>query len=628
MSSTPEIPVREPSNPLERSKHDRMRQLAPWVLESGPEIPSPPVGAVPLVSYFGSGSGRIWLFGIEPGDSYSQQTGELTGEAKRTWDRRVLPAVSSTLPLLWSSPTTAWKNLRDITDMEAEFINALYGDEADMSGSPLTLDGPSVGLGFALAFASHLLDKSLPGDIVASAAIDKTGSLDGVDGLAAKLQVVETLAPGLEKFLVSTSDRRELKEREDIDLDALRVEVVGVDTVREALSVIWGDKSSDLTSVLESHLLELGADPNEREAVANSLLTLARGHRRQCRSWTPVRNAAECPLEQWSEDLEPTQREKLEEAANIARRFVGDTDPDQDFQTLPEDIGEFIDRHGHPSWFNRLAQLIQQSTDTGYPSHEQLPELYRDFLDEEIQKANPDILQALGAWGRHRSIRGYHHEALELAKNLTEKWCQRSRVDSLSDVSREITYPLSEWYRLSGTLEDEDSFLAAESLTDEIEDDLNDFDWLPQYIAWPRARALFWFGRGDEAHTAFEELKQPGDPTRKVAFHVRCSCIRYLARLHEAAGRNSTADDLRHTLRHTAEAGQDDEQKVADAALQLDLLRLDRALAGTSDERPKEALERLKETRPYPATHLVEAVEETTISDATVARYVSRHFPY
>lgn len=410
------------------------------------------------------GAGSLWALRLGAGREGT--CSEVALDAQDVW-RRAADLLSSALPLLWRSPrpsdprvqsdalrplSSAPPRLRRAHSPVAAHAGASSGHAYES-----VVTGDSLGLAILLAQASLVLGLPLPDDLAASATIGPYGELGPVGGLEVKLRVLVRLAPRVRRVVVAATQHAEaagllariMAEESNAahsGEDSTPRVVVPCQTVREAVRLALPDDAIDAA------WSAAGDDPDQRAEHVERLLQLALADRSECPDWRPVERAAALAAEVWRHAA-PHEAWTLGFVAAIAARHVGRaTDrpitlpSEAELRTIPQ-----------PRRARVLAHLVQQSADTGTPHPEDVERLaFRQLV--RGPDAFPDHLRLAGALGRLAATRGRFDVALALQLEAADGWLARP------ELHHEVSYPLSEAYRLAAVLESVDALGAADRL--------------------------------------------------------------------------------------------------------------------------------------------------------------------
>lgn len=550
--------------------------LARDIAGDGP--PAVPVGAIPGLTV----EGRCGFAWILHSDASRQPSAELGRSARASWDAAAL-ALPRSVPLLWNSVNAAHAD-----PPRLQLVATLV--EQGQAPRCSIVQGPSFGLAFLLLQASRVFHTALPEDVVASAAITEDGRVEPVEGLPTKLAAARASFPRLRRVLVAAS---QLEEARDC---APSLEVIGVASASQALEHVFGDRLAGL-------LLAEGADPQRRQELAEWFFRFALVGRGELVDWSPVASAAAEALAQWP-GLTADQRFLLAFARGIAERHEFNAG------VLPVPSEDWLRRRPAPLRLQLLAHLVQQSADVGSPRPTELASLLETFRQPDIDEGHPMAWRVEGARARLLAVTGRPEEALERQRGLAHAY-----FGSL--LYTDVSFPLAEWFRLSGVLEDRAAFAAADDMRQRL---------LPlgafgaqgsAYVELARARAslLLSATASEDALEVVQSLaNQPA-----MALHVRWAAARVLARV---AGRDASVAQASLAALEAAAASPD--RRVHHAArIAVALIALDAALRDGRHDDAASACDTMRVLEPGLVGHLESAAAP---GDAPLA--VARFYPY
>lgn len=421
-------------------EHSALYSLAQEV--SGLERPPAPMPGQTLLLTVSAQEERasLWVTQCVEGASAQGYT-PLVGAALQAW-KDAAGAVSRAIPLLWQPFMVLARHPPSVT-----FLNGVALRPVLMPREA-SLDGASTGLSLALSLASRLFDVPLPADLAASAALSLDGRTGAVAGLEGKLTALLTLAPSIRRLLVARGQAETCRRLLAPHLSGRALaqglegglQVVEVGSLGEALERIWGTQLHEL-------FMRAGASTRERAELIKGLFTLALSDKGVSPQWEPIRAAAALAKREWP--LSEGQHEQLAFVEGVALRHCGQRGQ----VPLP---GLWLERLPQPHRLTCLAHVLQQAADVGNPPTEQAVQLAEAHLVRGLDAFEPH-LKLLGALGRLHAVTGQPAQALVFQREAAQQWLERHCV-------AEVSYPLSEWYRLAGALEDEAAFGEAESL--------------------------------------------------------------------------------------------------------------------------------------------------------------------
>lgn len=435
-------------------------------------------GEVALVTVR-DGAGSLWRFRVS-----EREGGVIFGpEGERAW-RNAVTTLPRTLPFLWKSMN--------------QYMSWVLRARPLITDSSQTITGPSLGLALGLALASHVLERALPGDFVATATCDEYGVLGKVDGLHEKLRIIADAAPGVREVFVA---REQVEETETHceELGLLRVRVVGFAHLHEALSHALA-RGGDEDGV---SFVSTAADEAERIERIDSLFRLAVGERSATIAWGPVARAAEAAREAWSDELESWQRDRLDFAAAVATRHHTNSGE------LAMPRREWLQRLPRPTRIRVLAHIVQQAADTNTPGPiDDLLELaLRNLPASDVLDAFDPQIQLMGSIGRlFWTARGNIEKALEYERQAANAWWRRWKHE-------EMSYPISALYTLCAIKaqisEDRDEANALFSEIAHLEQLMEQGGERCRnnpYVALSKARANLALGRTKDSGDALERI--------------------------------------------------------------------------------------------------------------------------
>ena len=619
---------------VEASKHRRTLRAGPWCWPSkdAPEKvwahawrysgaeegdrPSVGVGRCPVVSVMEDGSGAsLWLVDTMRGVGDSGvYDASLIGAAIDAWSN-ALRALPRSLPFLWRPlsrlPTSPpqklqWLNNVQITDPGA-------AGPGQRTKTTKKLDGPSFGLGFALALASQLLETPLPGDVSASACIAPTGALTPVEGLSGKVTCLRSCAPTIRRIFVA----RDQKETEALNRRYANeaFEVIAASHLSEVLEAVWGDR-------LEAALSERIKNKAQASEVVSSLVFLSLGSSPSKTHWRPLERTARKILDE-NTLLDAHDEARLRLVEMICQRHLkneGRWDGSVDaLKTWLEDVPA-------PLRLNFIAHLLQQSTDTGSPE----PAAIRALAERSLEghrgaEAFGEHLKVLGALARldERTQHLDPAQVIVLQEEIALGWLERG-IDRLEET---VSFPLSMIYRLAGVTRDLDAFQRADVLYIQACSRVGLLSDAPRsaYIELSRARAQVELEKGDAATLeALERLWCPPE-AYEVPLHLRWSAARWRLKYLRARGDVAGADAFKLCFNASFEALLEEQRALPRLFQQLVLL--DEAIVKASEEDALKLIEALAQSR-QAGWILQNLLEDAPASGLARAEYIARRFPY
>jgi len=534
------------------------------------------VGIAPAVTLRG---GTVALWALAPGPLptgaalASLHRAALGAEAVASWQAAVL-ALPRSLPVLW-------RDLRGLAQQPPVPVHlASHLAEPGIERRDRVVDGGSFGLAFLLQLASRVLSLPLPPDVIASVAIDELGRTARVDGLYEKLDGIATLAPRISRVLVAASQHDEVRS------SGGRLQLVPVRTAAQALEVVFGD-------ALGIRLAEAGSDDGRRRELVDAFFRLALVGRGAAVDWSPVERGARIALRDWPPAFD--DRYRLQFAAGVAARH------ERNAGEIAVPGSAWLDAQPAPIRVGVLTHLVQQCADTGTPAPDQIEPYALTQVPKDLGAAFVPQLQLAGALARLWAVTGRAADALDMQQRVA-----RAFVATFEDV--QVSFQLSEWFRLSGALGDADAFARGDAFLTKLEATGGLTVSGAPYVHLARARAIVELGQSDAAtRDRLDALSRD----LSVPAHVRWSACRWAARAWRQAGERTLAEE-RLTAMELERA------KAPHAARYLLLAEFD--AAQDAGRTPEAFMDRLAALDPGPLTHL-RAAHET---DPDIVRF----YPY
>jgi len=518
------------------------------------------------------------------------------------WDSRdlSLAELGKTATFAWQTAAAAlprsvrvlWKSVADTASKKpvARHMVALplEGREVRFDAK---LEGTSFGLSFLLAQSSSSLGTPVPPDLIASATVNARGVVGPVDGLDAKLTVVIERAPRIKRFLVAA------EQVEEAEFHAAgRLEIVGVSTAAEAIETVF----PDLPTVLSTK----GQNPVARRSFVDSVFSLALGAHGSTHDWKPVAEAARLALSQW-EDISDDERSRLTLARAIAERHAGNRG-DVELPTT-----DWLASFPLPLRIAIVTHVVQQVADTGSPAATAVVALAQQYQKRGAE-AFDEHIKLLGAMARLEAVTGDPSLALDYQTECSLQWMQRFQF-------REVSFSLSEQFRLAGALGDQAALADATVVYDELvrRGELSGLS--RAYVDLSRCRAMV---MSDTPDRALERLQGLFDDEHSPV-QLQLSAARWLSQAHRKMGDAKSADVVQETLAGIARTATNDIDVVQKY---LTLASLDQALADGAAAKAATAVGELQEIEAYPTNHLVASYSEQRAD--SVEAYVQRYYPY
>ncbi|BCS35447.1 hypothetical protein TBR22_A46740 [Luteitalea sp. TBR-22] len=548
-------------------------------------LPSPPAAAIGTIAGLSveRTCGFAWILHTGAALRRGPEVGTTT---RQSWDAASL-ALPRSVPLLWQSVNAAHAGALHLLPVGAHLTEPGQAPPCDV------VSGPSFGLALFLLQASLVFRVSLPGDLVASAAVAADGRVEEVDGLDVKLATIRALLPSVTRVLVAAS------QVSDAERHAGPLEVIGVHGTSQALEHVFGDRLAGL-------LLQEGLDGERRRSLCEWFFRFALEGRGELVDWSPIAAAASRALAQWP-DLTADQRFQLAFALGIAERHEFNAG------SLPvPSPAQLAARPAHLR-LHLLAHLVQQSADSGTPAPDTLVPLLDRFAQPDLHEGHPMAWRVEGARARLLAVTGRPIEALRRQEALA-----RTYYEAL--LYRDISFPLAEWFRLAGATGDHDAFARADAMLASILP-LGPFGFQGQaYIDLARSRAALALGVPDREPARAVLAGLAGDAAGPQ--HVRWAAARAWLRATDPAAPAAAA--LRGMLAREAAVAQDRRSTHPHASqVAHALVRMDDALAAADDAAAQLALDDLGRLQPGIVDHLMRAA-----GGLTPATYVARYFPY
>jgi len=475
----------------------------------GPPAPAP--GRVLLVTVE-SNSASLWLLDIASFSAAlpSARERDFSSPTYRYWElaRRAVPR---SLPVV-----TRALALEDLGRPRATLLVSQPIDRTRPVQPPTVLKGTSFGLAFALALASWGMACPLPEDFLASAAVDELGRTHPVDGLQQKMLPVVCFGRGITRILVSAAVDQSAAGRRGLPAGVHRPVPLEVPSLRHAVDLLFARSGTTGLTRLVEELLPVSADVVRRQEIVGDLFDLALGERSEMSDWGPVREAALRARDVWCPRLTPEDVEQLGFVAAVAARHQSNRGE----MMLPS--APFLARLPLQRRLEVLCHVVQSATDTGTPSPAEAEALARRSLaavpaGEELE----EHLKLHGALGRLLAQEGQPREALEQQQRAAQGWVRHGRRGL-----RQLSYPLSEWFRLAGALEDGPAFALAVALWREASRKGGLGAMGELYVVFAQARALVWLGSSREAQASLARLWE--DSLADIDF--RLGAARWLCR--------------------------------------------------------------------------------------------------
>lgn len=443
--------------------------------------------------------GGIWILAphLSPEDD---STRDVLKDAQECWTQ-VARLTLQSLPYLWKSP-------------DSIIQRRLYAQHAPGTAGGIALDDTSFGLSFALAIVSELTDSPLPVDFAASAVVNiDTGELLPVQGLEEKIKALVCFAPQIHRLFVASEQATEAHSI--VQSFTNQLEITSFKHIKEAIQAVFPAPQAPLLAKLENS--------GPRQQLLDDIFRLCAASKSLIPSWQPVRDALAL-IRCHSSDFSEEQAQALQFSLAIASRHTedqGELDfpPHQWLQTLPQPLPTEL-----------LAHLTQQAASTGTPPPRETLEFVSPFLVRG-PGAFPAHLKLLGAVGRLHASLGEFQRALKTQLEALDGWYERAYFI-------EVSHPLSFAFRLSGILQDQNTF-----------DDLlrREARWLNRlevsesdrfYVTLAKARANIALGRPEKAAFQLQSClgnDHVGTTNRSIAAVHLTHALELLGQGNEAA---------------------------------------------------------------------------------------------
>ena len=525
--------------------------------------PVPGLGCLPAVS-INEDDDTVVAWRIGPGGRSPGTT--LGPQMRQSW-RAAGVALPRAVPVLWRSVRDATRQLPEIALLHGLRTTPGFVDPGAL------VEGPSFGLAFCIHLASVVLGCPVPPHVVAAAAIDASGLVLPVGGLERKIAGIATLLPRVTDVLVSADQVDEARR-----IAPASIRVIGIPRAADAIDHVFGDALSRL-------LVDAGSDPERREDLTASFFRLALVGSDAIVDWAPVARGAALALEHWS-DLSADARYRLDFARAVAARHCDNTGR----ITLPP--SGWLDSRPRMLRIQVVAHLVQQCADAGMPHPDRIEPLARDLIANDLHEAAEPQLRLRGALARLEALTGRARDALDAQESLAVVLAE---LHAYADIA----YPLSEWCRLAGALQDAASLQRAVAFHERLASTGALEGLGARYVEFALVRGRLLLDRDDE-------------PARVVAVQLSDD-FALPDHLRWAAHRwGGTA--CRPALEEAAAQGN------LLASRNLTLMRLDEAVAAGDEPAAMACVDALELYDPGPVAHLRRCVAEP----ATVARL----YPY
>jgi len=268
-------------------------------------------------------------------------------------------------------------------------------------------------------------------------------AIGGVVGWEYKARAVVELLPQVTEVLVATEDRKTAADEfEKLEADR-RIEVVGVKTLTDALSHTFGREAQRKTIA--------GLEPARRSELVSRLFSDTLKGTSTFVSWGPTTEVIDAALN-WP-DLCPVDHQRLLFVRAVAARYAQESERPE----LPDE-----------AWLEGLDGAIRMQVVAHILQHHvRWGETPAGWALQSVGVAQamgdwPACLRARGAHARWLDACGEHENALREHQLLVASWLRNLEA-------AESSYSLTEWLRLAGALDDEQSFEEACEVTRDLE---------------------------------------------------------------------------------------------------------------------------------------------------------------
>lgn len=508
---------------------------------------------------------------------------EWGNDALAAWDRATI-AVPRSLPLLWASVQTSAAH-------PPLAYHLASWPRPNHSGLPEPLlDRPSFGLSFALAITSRLFNQALPSDLIASAQVGSDGRVSAIAGLADKLEGIRALAPRITRVLIAA-------DQEEASFEGCGLTIKRVASVAAAVTYAFGDRR------LAELLVEAGRNRSARSELVASFFRLIADGRGAIVDWTPVESAAALALAEW-DDLTDDERIELKFARAVAARH----EDNRGELSIPP--ATWFAGKPMPLRVGLIANLVQQAADTGVPAAADVERLAHAYVTG-AHNAHVPQLKLLGALGRLWAVNGRPLDAMRVQENVAEAFFA-------SFEQEQVSYPLTEWYRLAGACGDSLAWTRAEEMRRRIRLIGGFGRHAKPYVDLARARSQIRLGLtdGDDPGRTLRELGDDAD----IPVHVRWSALRWRVYLGDALEDPELSETVVRVLDAAVEAGG---RGASQALLFRTLVELDRLIRLGALDSARTTLGTLASLEPGPIDQLIAAAPESAEPG-----YVATFYPY
>ena len=389
--------------------------------------------------------------------------------------------------------------------------------------------------------------------------------MDGVDGLSTKIGAMVELMPQVRRLIVAA-----VQEEEARSLADGRLEVIGARSASQVLDIVFGEKLAGL-------LLEEGTSAKRRQELAEWFFRFSLVGRGELVDWSPVAAAAKRALESWP-DVSSDQRFKLSFACGVAERHEWNAG------ALPVPSVDWLLTQPATLRTQLVAHLVQQIADVGRPSLTEVEPLLKLVRQPNVRDAHPMQLRIEGALARLLAVTGLATDALTRQEQIAIVY-----FDSL--LFGEVSFPLAEWFRLSGVLGDAAAFERAEQMRVSV-NTAGGFGLTGSlYVELARCRALTLIDPRVDGDVISMLRKMAA--TMRGPEHVRWAAARVLLRQPKSLLDDSYRSAIQATLDGAA---MDSTRRGHAAAVNQVLARLDAALLTKKTREARQAVSDLRGT--------------------------------
>ena len=530
-------------------------QVARDLCSSGPSERAQ-IGAVPLVTESASTWGTLWVLHDVPGSSdvVLDEAGE------ETW-RQAARLVPDALSILTCDPSQLNHRLsiRRVGDATCPVPGLAIPDRADREVThhpPAlnTISGRSLGLSFAIAQASWLLDVPPAADLAATACLrdprqrehrnDPPLALYPVEGLRHKIAVLAEQAPGISRLLVAEAQAVSAAQLTE-ELAPGRFTVLSAATLSKALHVAFPDLERRAMDAFERRYVQSAEalDAQGLRAACLGILNMVVSPNPATRAWDPIRKAVSALRKRYERRLSDLDQWYLEFADAISARHEGHDVP----LRLPSEAQLTREIPARERTLV-VAHLLQQSHDSdkmslagALPLANLLMSVgsHQELGDYRLQGAHARLLRLMALAGPESQWESGLIQCFEAQCKIAEGIIQLGVNDP--EALRDASFQVGEMY-VFGSFQEPDRARAVLRETDDLrariehmldEVGLAFWPFSLGFMDLPRARCAIVAGVDDEAVS--RRLAQLGlTPDGAPEFHVRASALRWLRRARGA----------------------------------------------------------------------------------------------